>query len=172
LSKMENAKLTNVKTENTDISLNTNSVDTVIYSGTITTEDMLSPIGNGFLLNLPKVIGNQVSFYQEGERIHSVYSKTAKIYDHKIEFVIPDGYAVEGIDNLVFDRNYSREVDGETKVISSFVSDAEIANGVLTVNVHEFYEEGLFPKEEIDQFKSVVNAAYEFYITEIKVVQI
>ncbi|MCJ8292499.1 MAG: hypothetical protein HRT58_05150 [Crocinitomicaceae bacterium] len=172
LSKMENATLTNVKTDKTEIGFNANSKDTVLYTGTIVTEDMLSPIGNGFLLNLSKVIGNQVSFYQEGERIHSVYSRAAKIYEHTIEFVIPDGYKVQGIENLVFDRNYYSAVAGESKHISSFVSTAEIVDGVLKVEVHEFYEEGLFPKKEIDQYKSVVNAAYEFYIAQIKVVQI
>ncbi len=171
LSKMENAKLTDVKTDKTEIEYNANSTDSVYYSGTIVTEDMLSPIGNGFLLNLPKVIGNQVSFYDEGTRIHSVYSRVAKIYDHTIEFEVPDGYEVQGIDNLVFDRNYYSEVKGESKWISSFVSTAEILDGVLVVNIHEFYEEGLFPKEEIEQYKSVVNAAYEFYIAQIKVVK-
>lgn len=172
LSKMENATLTDVKTDKTEIGFNANSKDTVLYTGTIVTEDMLSPIGNGFLLNLSKVIGNQVSFYQEGERIHSVYSRAAKIYEHTIEFVIPDGYKVQGIENLVFDRNYYSAVAGESKHISSFVSTAEIVDGVLKVEVHEFYEEGLFPKKEIDKYRSVVNAAYEFYIAQIKVVQI
>ena len=172
LSKMENATLTDVKTDKTEIRFNANSKDTVLYTGTIVTEDMLSPIGNGFLLNLSKVIGNQVSFYQEGERIHSVYSRAAKIYEHTIEFVIPDGYKVQGIENLVFDRNYYSAVAGESKHISSFVSTAEIVDGVLKVEVHEFYEEGLFPKKEIDKYRSVVNAAYEFYIAQIKVVQI
>lgn len=171
VSKMENATLTNVNTMKTDIELNANSKDSVIYTGTIVTEDMLSPIGNGFLLNLPKVIGNQVSFYDEGERIHNVYSGTAKIYDHTIEFVIPDGYEVQGIENLVFERNYYSAVEGESKHVSSFVSNAEIIDGVLTVKVHEFYEEGLFPKSEIDQYRSVVNAAYEFYIAQVKVVK-
>lgn len=171
LSKMENATLTDVKTQNTAIDLNANSSDSVIYTGKIVTEDMLSPIGNGFLLNLPKVMGNQVSFYDEGERIHNVYSPRAKIYDHTIEFVIPDGYEVQGIENLVFDRNYFSAVDGESKHVSSFVSNAEIVDGVLTVKVHEFYEEGLFPKKEIDQYRSVVNAAYEFYIAQVKVVK-
>jgi hypothetical protein len=155
----------------TEIGYNANSTDSLYYTATIVTEDLMSPIGNGFLLNLPKVMGNQVSFYDEGERIHSVYSRVGKVYNHTIEFVIPDGYEVQGIDNLIFDRNYYSSVDGESKWISSFVSTAEIVDGVLTVKVHEFYEEGLFPKSEIDQFKSVVNAAYEFYIAQIKVVQ-
>lgn len=171
LSKMENAKLTNVKTNKIEIELNANSKDSVYLQGTIVTEDMLSPIGNGFLLNLPKVIGNQVSFYDEGKRTHKIYSETSKIYDHTIEFVIPEGYEVQGIDNLIFDRNYYSAIDGESKWISSFVSTAEVVDGVLIVNVHEFYEEGLYPKKEIDQFKAVVNAAYEFYIAQIKVVK-
>jgi hypothetical protein len=171
LSKMENAKLTDVKTDKTEIGYNANSTDSVYYSGTIVTDDMLSPIGNGFLLNLPKVIGNQVSFYDEGKRIHNVYSGAAKIYDHTIEFVIPDGYEVQGVDNLIFDRNYYSAVEGVSNWFCSLVSSADIVDGVLSVSIHEFYEEGLFPKKEIEQYKSVVNAAYEFYIAQIKVVK-
>lgn len=172
LSNMENAKLNTVRTKNTEIGLNANSTDSVIYLGIIETEDMISPIGNGFLLNLPKVIGNQVSFYDEGARTHQVYCREAKVYDHTIEFVIPNGYEIQGIENLIFDRNYYSNVNGESMHISSFVSTAEIVDGILYVNVHEFYEEGLFPKNQIELFKSVVNGAYEFYIAQIKLVKI
>lgn len=171
LSKMENATLSDVNTFKTEIGYNANSTDSCIYTGNIKTEDMISPIGNGFLLNLPKVIGNQVSFYDEGIRIHNVYSPVAKIYDHTIEFVIPEGYTVQGIENLEFMRNYYTKINGEETWVSSFESKAEVINGVLTVTVHEFYEEGLFPKHEIEQFKEVVNGAYEFYIAQVKVVQ-
>ncbi|MFK7784975.1 MAG: hypothetical protein AB8B56_07660 [Crocinitomicaceae bacterium] len=171
VSKLEDATLTNVRMLKSEIGYNTNSTDSMIYTGKIVTEDMISPIGNGFLLNLPKIIGNQVSFYDEGTRVHNVYSPVAKIYDHTIEFVIPEGYEVQGVENLQFERNYHTEIDGESKWISSFVSKAEVKDGVLHVDVHEFYEEGMFPMSEIDQYRSVVNAAYEFYIAQIKVVQ-
>ncbi len=171
LSKLEDATLSEVEMIKSEIGYNANSKDSMIYTGTIVTEDMISPIGNGFLLNLPKIIGNQVSFYDEGKRTHNVYSPVAKVYDHTIEFVIPDGYEVQGIENLQFDRNYYTAIDGEAKWISSFVSTAEVKDGVLLVNVHEFYEEGLYPKHEIDQYRAVVNAAYEFYIAQVKVVQ-
>lgn len=60
---------------------------------------------------------------------------------------------------------------GESIWVSSFVSKAEVKDDVHTVTVHEFYEEGLFPKKEIDQYRSVVNTACEFYIAQVKVVQ-
>ncbi len=171
LSKLTDATLSDVQMIKTEIGFNTNSKDSMIYTGTIVTEDMISPIGDGFLLNLPKIIGNQVSFYDEGVRIHDIYSPVSKVYDHTIEFVIPEGYEVEGIENLEFDRNYYSAIDGESKWVSSFVSTAEVKNGVLFVNVHEFYEEGLYPKHEIGQYRAVVNAAYEFYIAQVKVVR-
>jgi len=134
-------------------------------------KDRITKIGDDFLLNIPKVIGNQLSFYDDGNRTHKIFSRRAKVYEHEIRFIIPEGYSVNGTENLEFEYNYSTTIKGKVFQVSSFVSTAEIKENVLIIQVNEFYEEGLFPKSEIKDYRSVVNAAYEFYISEIKLLK-
>lgn len=262
---IQDADLGTVEAKNIEFEKNVQSSDTVVFSGKLTTPDMLSAVPNGFILNLGKVIGSQTSFYGTEDRISNIYLPESKIYSHSIDLKIPEGYTVEGVENLEFDYkfeasdhwgynlNESRKVvdedlekkaaveadeeasetkekevkemesneetqevleekvegedDGETEEQSeitplerpdrlepleeksveeeeenwkiaksplqaaSFKSSVTIENDVLHIDIHEFYIEGFYPKEDVEELQKVVNAAYEFYIAKIKLVE-
>ena len=156
---------------NDDLSLNVLSSDSLHFIGELKSDEIASAIPNGYLMNLTKVIGKQTSFYEEGGRQRRVYISTSKVYEHKIQFVIPQGYTLENIKNFEFNKEYVTSVDGSDKVIASFKSEARIDGNMLTIDVYEFYEEGLYPKEDLDVYREVINAAYEFYISNVRLVR-
>ena len=55
---------------------------------------------------------------------------------------------------------------------ASFKSKVTVENNVVHIEIHEFYVEGFYPKDQIEELQNVVNAAYEFYIAKIKLVEI
>ncbi|MFT5779051.1 MAG: hypothetical protein ACI837_002008 [Crocinitomicaceae bacterium] len=175
VSRIKDAELTKVVVTNDGISYNSRPKDSLSFRGLIQTEDMLTAVGSDYLFNLTKVIGSQSSFYGNSERSQDLYLEAAKIYEHKIKFIIPEGYELEGVDALDFDRSYFSMIKAKgsaeksvLELIASFNSTASIWEGVLTVNVYETYEEGFYPKEDLQAFQNVINAAYEFYTVKLK----
>lgn len=165
---MKDVELFSVQIVNDDIYHNSIEEDSLIISGVIESKDLLVSIGSDYLISLTQVIGVQSSFYNESERVHKIYIENSKISEHIIEFEIPNGYILEGIDELIYNREYVIAEKGQAKTVASFISTAEIVNNVLSVEVNEFYEEGFYPKEDIEEFQAVINAAYEFYNVKLK----
>ncbi len=177
-------KLSDVKVQNEDIALNFLSKDTVYFSGVLEGDGILSSIPNGFILNPGGIMGTQISFYDTGDRIADIYLPESKTYEHTITINIPEGYKVEGAENLEFEEFYfakKRWSYGETEedakatelgqAIAKFVSTVETNDQQIRINISEFYLEGFYPKEGLEDLQSVVNAAYEFFIAKIKLVK-
>ncbi|XOV67636.1 MAG: hypothetical protein ACFHU9_00425 [Fluviicola sp.] len=178
-------ELSDVEIRNESIDLNFNSSDTVFYSGVLKGSEMISNIPNGFILNPGAVIGTQTSFYETEERISEIYIPESKTYKHTILVNIPEGYAVEGTENLEFDEKYHTEqrwLYGETRDdakplgssenTAEFISKATIEGDHIRIEIDEYYIEGFYPKEGMAELQKVVNAAYEFFIAKIKFVEI
>ncbi|MFT5779052.1 MAG: hypothetical protein ACI837_002009 [Crocinitomicaceae bacterium] len=177
VSKLKDAELSNVTVINDAISHNNVLGDTLTFKGHIQTEDMLTAVGSDYLFNLTKAMGYQSSFYDESDRTNDLYIQSAKVYEHEIKFIIPEGYTLEGTDALEFDRIYETDVEVESsgeaveksgETIASFKSTVRIQDGILNVKVVETYEEGFYPKEDLQAFQNVINAAYEFYSVKLK----
>jgi len=178
-------ELSDVEIKNESIDLNFGSSDTVYYSGVLKGSDILSSIPNGFILNPGGIMGTQVSFYDTENRVSDIYVPESKMYDHTIIVNIPDGYTVEGTENLEFDEKYfankrwlyGQTPDGVTEEemedpIAQFVSTVEVKDDQITIHIDEYYVEGFYPKEGLEDLQNVVNAAYEFFIAKIKLVEI
>ncbi|MCH2225363.1 MAG: hypothetical protein MK066_11400 [Crocinitomicaceae bacterium] len=169
ISEMENTKLQNEKIKNDAIDLNVFSVDTLSFSGDLISEDLLSPIPNGYIVGVTKLIGKQGSFYDKEERNSlKVYADDSKVYDHEIVLTIPKGYTIEDINNHVMSAVCNSE-DG--RVIASFESKARIEDGNLIISVYEFYIEGEYSNSILEDYRKVVNAAYEFYISKSRLMK-
>ena len=177
-------ELSEVEIKNESIDLNFGSSDTVYYSGVLKGNDILSSIPNGFILNPGGIMGTQVSFYDTEDRISDIYIPESKMYDHTIIINIPEGYTVEGTENLEFDEKYfvnKRWLYGQTAgdveeeeladPIAQFVSTVEVKDNQLIIEIDEFYLEGFYPKEGLEDLQKVVNAAYEFFIAKVKLVE-
>ena len=177
-------ELSDVLIKNESFDLNFQYQDTLFYSGVLKGNEILSSIPNGFILNPGGIMGTQVSFYDSEQRISEVYIPESKVYEHRLIVEIPEGYTVEGAENLEFDEKYFTEkrwLYGETRSdvdaldatepTAEFVSTVTQEDGKLIIDIHEFYVEGFYPKETVEELKEVVNAAYEFFIAKIKLVQ-
>ena len=73
----------------------------MVYSFDLTTDDLLHKVGRNYLLDVGKLIGNQVKVTEEElERDHGVHMSSARSFKYSIELEVPEGYTVQGLDKL------------------------------------------------------------------------
>jgi hypothetical protein len=80
------------------------------------------------------------------------------IEERKINFVIPEGYTISNAGDLNIDQTYK-----ENDVLTmGFVSSYEIKGKILSVHIMEEYRKTLYPLEQFDQFRRIINASSDF----------
>lgn len=124
----------------------------------IETPALLEDAGGMYIFEIGKTIGIQSELYQETERRFPIEMQYPNEYFYTITIDIPEGYAVEGTESLVLNKQL--EVDGE--VLCQFVSDFEIQGSKLVISINEFYHVNEYPKELYEGFREVINAASDF----------
>lgn len=130
----------------------------LVYRTKFESSSLIENAGNLFLVNIGQIIGTQTELYQEHERTNPIEMDYPITYTHKIQFKIPSGYAVGGLE----DGNFVKKCEVDGKLIAQFASTAKEENGVVTVEVLEFYKEVEFPKDKYEPFREVINAAADF----------
>lgn len=129
------------------------------YSFTLKTEDLLSKVGNNYLLDIGKLIEKQVKIEEdELDRKHGIYMSSPRSYTYKVIVSIPNGYKAQGLDNL------TKKVETSQ---GGFVSSAKIENNQLIVETQKYYNNLKAKKESWPELVSFLNAAHQF--TEQKV---
>ena len=103
--------------------------------------------------------------FKEVERVNPIEINFPNEYSYEIEFLIPKGYKVLTIDNLIKDRKYI-SVDGN--VTAQFKSSANIVNNKLTIKISEYYKSFKYEKNRYNEFRDVINTAAEFYESNIE----
>lgn len=156
----DNAELSEEELKNDSIKCNFLAMDTIYFNGLIESDELFDPVSNGYLVNIPKLIGTQTSFYESGDRKNKIYVKSSKSYSHQLLFEVPKGYAIDKIENHNFNAEYKNE---KGEIVASFHSEAELNGGLLRIIVSEFYLKGFYPAGDLEKFQNVVNSAYEFY---------
>lgn len=151
-------KIQSFSLENLDMSNNYNNTPFVVNSKATANEDFTEKAGKLILVNLGKVIGKQTNLYQETERKFDIEINYAKTYKHKIIFSIPKGYVIESYKDLIIDR----KMTGDENKNCSFKSTASIEGNQLTVEILEIYNAITYPKEKYQEYRNVVNAAFDF----------
>jgi hypothetical protein len=114
--------------------------------------------GNIILFKAGELIGPQSELYQDTERKTRVQNEFNRLYDRSITINIPEGYQIENLDDLIFDK----KVIEKEKEIFYFKSSYTIENGVLKIQVIEGYDEIYYPKEKFEAFREVINAAADW----------
>ncbi|WP_221412619.1 hypothetical protein, partial [Fulvivirga lutimaris] len=114
--------------------------------------------GDIILFKAGELIGPQTELYQENERKTRVQNDFNREYDRTITVDIPDGYKIENLEDLIFEK---KVVEGG-KEIYYFRSNYTLENGVLKIQVDEGYEEIYYPKEKFEAFREVINAAADW----------
>ncbi len=117
--------------------------------------------GNSYLFKIGELIGRQVELYQEHERQQKIDFNYPHILDREIVIKIPDGYKVVGMEKLKIDLQKGNSDNNEDYTMG-FISDYEISDNVLKVNIHEYYTTATYPIEQYEDFRKVVNAAADF----------
>lgn len=132
-------------------------VNPMIFEGKLKPTTLIEKAGNRYLFNVGKLIGQQAEMYQESERVMGIEHDHNMIYDRKITFTIPDGYTLSGLEELKINETFPAE-----NPTISFISDYKQEGDKVTINVLETYEQINFPKEDINDFRRIINAAANF----------
>jgi len=164
ISGLNDKKIIKYKINNYDIDYNFKNEPLEITSK-LETKDLISRVNGKILLNVGKVIGLQSNLFKEVERVNPIEINFPNEYSYEIEFLIPKGYKVLTIDNLIKDRKYI-SVDGN--VTAQFKSSANIVSNKLTIKISEYYKSFKYEKNRYTEFRDVINTAAEFYESNIE----
>jgi hypothetical protein len=116
--------------------------------------------GKNYLFSIGKVLGKQTDLYQETERKQDIDLYYPKKYIHAITFNIPKGYVVKSVSNLILNKQIKND---DNEVIGSFVSNAKIQGNTIQINIEEFYNFTHLEKEKYNDYRSLINTAFDFY---------
>ncbi|MFM1875285.1 MAG: hypothetical protein RL266_1022 [Bacteroidota bacterium] len=135
-------------------------VKPMIIEGDLETNSFSEMVGNDVLFKVGMLIGPQMEMYQEeeSERTIDVESEFAREYKRVLTISLPEGYDLTNAETLKMDFRYSDDKGYEM----AFVSDYELKDGKLVVNVHEYYKNQTYPKALFGEYKRVINAAADF----------
>lgn len=132
---------------------------TMIYSFKMEIDDIISKVGLNYIVSVGKLIEKQMKIEEdELERNYDIYMSGPRTYSYDIKVKIPEGYEVQGLENL--NVNVTTDQGG-------FVTTASSNEDYLLIESTKFYNSGLAPKESWPEMVKFLNAATTF--TEQKV---
>jgi hypothetical protein len=114
--------------------------------------------GENYIFNIGKLIGEQVELYQKHTRQQEIDIEFAHELERKIQFTIPQGYDVKGLENLNINIEYSTDNEKSMGFLSNFTVDGDTVN----VHIYEYYTRTTYPLEQYEEFREVINAAADF----------
>jgi hypothetical protein len=124
------------------------------YMDEFTLESMTKKAGPNYILELPKLIEKQTEIEaKQRTRSKDIYMNYARSYNNEINFTIPEGYAIEGIENL------NKDVHNET---GGFISTAKVEGNILKITTTKYYSANYFPAKDWSKMLAFLDAAVEF----------
>ncbi len=129
--------------------------DTLQYSEMFTLKgNYLKKAGNNYTFDIGKFLTSQLEIKEdEYIRDYNIYQNHPRSYKTHIEFEIPSGYSVTGLDKL------NKNIKNET---GSFISSAEIKGNLLVIHTSKEYYNYFEPKENWLKMVEFLDAAYQF----------
>jgi hypothetical protein len=128
-----------------------------IFQGEMSTPALFEYAGNNILFKVGILIGPQAEMYQEGERQATIENSFNRSYFRELKIKIPEGY------------QFKNPQVGEINVTSSevnpkfgFISKVNMDKDFFTITIDEYYKSVYAPKEDVEAFIKVVNAAADF----------
>ena len=129
-----------------------------VLNATVKASELIEKAGNKLLIKIGDLIGPQVEMYQEKPRQFPIEINYPHTLGRKIEFVIPDGYVVKNLKDLIINNTY-RENDQTTM---GFVSGYKQEGNVVVIEIMEEYRKTFYPIAQYEAFKKIINAAADF----------
>ena len=139
-----------------------------IVNSTISTESLTTKTENEYVVKIGNVIGIQSQLYEEIDRFHPIEITYPNQYDYRIVVKIPKGYIIEGLEGLIFNKNYISLMGNK---ICKFESNYEINENELVISIQEFYKNLRYQKNRYNEFRDVINSASDFHNTSIKFIK-
>jgi hypothetical protein len=126
----------------------------VEYADDFTIENVTKKAGPNYILELPKLIEQQTEVKEkQKQRDRDIYMNYARSFVNEINFTIPDGYSVEGLENL------NKEVKNNT---GGFIASAKVDGNTLKITTKKYYNSNYFPKSDWPKMIDFLNAAVDF----------
>jgi hypothetical protein len=124
----------------------------LVYTEDFEINGMIRKAGKKYLVNIPGLVGSQLQIKKE-ERIrqNDINVGYAHTFNWVINFKIPEGYTVAGLQEL------SNTVDNET---GTFSSSAEEKDGNVIIHIKKVYKQANVAKEKWPEMLAFVDAAY------------
>ncbi len=115
-------------------------------------QGMVRKAGKKLLVNIPGLVGSQLQFKKdERTRNNDIDVSYARALGWRINFKIPDGYTLEGLNEL------STSIENE---IGTYKCTATQANGTATIEIRKIYKKATFPKAKWSDMLAFIDAAY------------
>ncbi|HXA02675.1 MAG TPA: hypothetical protein VNW99_11845, partial [Cytophagaceae bacterium] len=133
-------------------------VKPLIAKSSFSGETIMENAGGKYLFKIGDLIGPQMEMYQKEERKQGVESNYNRLYHRVITFDIPEGYKIVNLDALNMDV-YTEE-KGERVI--NFTSKYTRAGNTITVVIDEYYKKLVFPLDQYENYRKVINAAADF----------
>ena len=133
-------------------------VEPLVVNIEFNSEACIERAGPKVLLKVGELISEQTQLYQEKLRTLDVENEFNRTYERTIEVVIPEGFQVTNLEDIVIDNAY--EESG--KEVISFRSSYELDGNILRIKADEYYRVNIMKKELFEEFRTVINSAADF----------
>lgn len=115
-------------------------------------QGMVRKAGKKILVNIPGLVGSQLQFKKdERTRNSDIDVSYARALGWIINFKIPEGYTLEGLNEL------ATSIDNE---IGTYKCNATQANGTATIEIKKIYKKATFTKNKWNEMLAFVDAAF------------
>ncbi len=126
----------------------------LIYTNKFELGDMVKIAGNNLLVAVPALIGDQLFITQDDrKREVDAYMNFPRSLRNIINFTIPEGYQVVGVQNL------NMNIDNAA---GTFAVQASVNNNMLTILVKKIYKNMTVKKEDWPKLLEMLDAAFNF----------
>jgi hypothetical protein len=129
------------------------------FEGELESEDYVEKAGKKYMFKLGELIGPQTELYQEEERKFDVENGFNRHYHRNLSFTIPKGYQVNNLETINMDV-FKEDGDGERTM--AFTSTYKVEGNMVTVFCDEYYKNIIYPVDQFEDFRKVINAAADF----------
>ncbi len=121
-------------------------------------ENIVKKVGPNYLIKIGQLVGGQVSPDEDEKRIYPVCMDYPRMYNYQINFELPAGYSVEGLEDL------NNNIENET---GHFKSSAKVEGNILKIVFEKVYKNNFEPTENWEKMKEFLIPAYKFNTKEI-----
>jgi hypothetical protein len=129
------------------------------YTDEFTLENLTKKAGKNVIIEIGKLIEKQTEIKDDQKnRTRDVYMPFARSFQYEITLTVPQGYRVEGLENL------NKKTENSS---GAFISSATVANGVVTIKTKKVYNKNTYTAAEWKQLTPFLTAANDFYTAKI-----